>query len=53
MVRALERGISLHDFENMTVGMILDYVIVYNNLNNIKDDEEEIKEATQSDFDNF
>lgn len=54
MVRAIERGLSLVDFENMTVGMILDYIITYNNLNIKADDEEdEIREATQEDFDKF
>ena len=54
MVRAIERGLSLIDFENMTVGMILDYIITYNNLN-IKEEseEEQVREATQEDFDAF
>lgn len=51
MVRALERGISLSDFNDLTIGMIIDYVITYNNLYNEKDDE--VREATQDDFDNF
>ena len=50
--RAIERGLSLRDFDNMTVGMIIDLIITYNNLNN-KDDEEEVREANQNDFDNF
>ena len=50
IVRALERGISLYDFENLTIGMIMDILITYNN-ENIEDDG--IREATQSDFDNF
>jgi len=54
MVRAIERGLSLYDFKEMTVGMILDYIITYNNLNIKADDEEdEIREATQEDFDKF
>lgn len=54
MVRAIERGLSLNDFENMTVGMILDYIITYNNLNFKEENEEEqVREATQEDFDAF
>jgi len=49
-VRALERGISLYDFENLTIGMIMDILITYNN-ENIEDDG--IREASQADFDNF
>lgn len=52
MVRSFERGLSLDDFETMTPGMIIDYITTFNNLN-IKDEEEEIREATQSDYDNF
>ncbi len=54
MVRAIERGLNLHDFENMTIGMIIDYIITYNNLN-IKgeNEEDEAREATQEDFDKF
>lgn len=51
MVRALERGISLSDFNDLTMGMIIDYVITYNNL--YKEKDEEVREATQDDFDNF
>ena len=52
MLRALERGLSLNDFENLTVGMILDYIIEYNN-EHLEDDEREdtIKQAGQYDFD--
>lgn len=54
MVRALERGISLSDFNDMTVGMLIGYIQTYNNLNGSKkEDEEECREATQADFDNF
>lgn len=39
----------------MTIGMILDYIITYNNMHFKDEDEEEekIKMADQSDFDNF
>jgi hypothetical protein len=45
--RALERGITLSDFDNLTIGMIMDIIITYNNENV----EEDTREATQSDFD--
>lgn len=53
MVRALERGLSLSDFEVMTIGMIIDYIITYNNLNINEDEKNEVREATQADFDAF
>jgi hypothetical protein len=51
---ALERGLILADFENLTFGMIMDYVITFNN-NHLKDDEKQdnTKTAIQADFDNF
>ena len=54
MVRALERGLTLSDFNEMTVGMIVGYITTYNNLN-IKEEseEEQVREATQEDFDKF
>lgn len=51
MCRALERGLTLSDFKDLTVGMIIGYVTTYNELNSEK--EEETKEATQDDFDKF
>lgn len=54
MLRATERGLYLGDFEVMTIGMIIDYIITYNNEH--LDDEDridEIKVATQSDYDAF
>lgn len=36
----------------MTVGMIIDYIITYNNLHDNEENEEEtIRDATQADFD--
>lgn len=54
MLRALERGLSLSDFDYMTVGMIIDFIVTYNN-ERIEEDEMEdvIREATQEDMDNF
>lgn len=51
MLRSLERGLSLRDFDVMTVGMILDFLITSKNEN--LDDEENEVEATQSDFDRY
>lgn len=51
MVGALGRGLTLRDFETLTPGMIIDYIITWNNMNN-KEDEEE-KEADQDDYDTF
>ncbi|NWK10403.1 hypothetical protein HXZ52_04175 [Clostridium cadaveris] len=52
LVLALSRGLTAADFENMTLGMILDYVITYNNMK-IESEDENIKSATQEDFDRF
>lgn len=54
MLRALERGLTLSDFENMTVGMIMDFVITYNNWKLDDGEEHEgITVASQADFDSF
>lgn len=54
MLRAIERGLSLRDFEELTVGMILDLIITFNN-ENLKDEdmEDEVRIANQSDFDRW
>lgn len=54
MLRALERGLTLRDFEDLTVGMILGFIITFNN-EQLADDEKEdsVREATQEDFDRF
>lgn len=54
VLRALERGLTLRDFEDMTPGMIVDYIITYNN-DRLSEDEREdkIRMATQADFDRF
>lgn len=54
MVRALERGLSLRDFEILTVGMLLDYIVEYDNLN-LSDEQMKsaVIEAQQSHFDAF
>lgn len=54
MVRAIERGLTLQDFEELTTGGILDYIITYNNVNSTSEKEEEtVREAGQTDFDRF
>jgi len=54
MVRAIERGINLCDFENLTIGMIINFISTYNDMqNNQNTQEKEMKEATQSDYDAF
>jgi hypothetical protein len=54
MLRALERGLTLRDFEHLTLGMILGYVVTYNN-EHLDDNEKEdtVRTATQADFDRF
>ena len=54
VVRALERGFSLKDFEEMTIGFLIGCIVTYDNAtyeNN--EDKEQIIEAEQSDFDNW
>ena len=55
MLRALERGLTLRDFEDLTLGMILDFIITYNNekLDSKDEGEDEVRIATQADFDRF
>ena len=52
MLRAIERGLTLSDFNELTLGMILGYITAYNNSKD-SEDEEHIREANQSDFDKF
>jgi len=54
MMRALERGLCLADFEIMTVGMIMGYIITCNN-EHLDDDEKEdsVRIAGQADYDAF
>jgi len=51
MVRAIERGLSLWDFKELTVGMIIGYIATYNGCNS--SEEQGQREATQEDFDAF
>ena len=54
ILRAVERGLSLSDFDEMTVGMIIDFIVTYNNENLTEEEkEEEMRSATQADFDRW
>lgn len=52
MAAALSRGLSLRDFDEMTIGMILDYVHFYDEARGATS-ESGPKEATQADIDAF
>jgi len=54
MMRAIERGLCLADFEIMTVGMIMGYITTCNN-EHLDDDEKEdsVRIAGQADYDAF
>ena len=54
MLRALERGLTLRDFEHLTLGMIIGFITTYNN-EHLDDNEKEdtVRTATQADFDRF
>lgn len=52
MVTAINRGLSVCDFDEMTVGMIIDYVLYYDEQKN-GNKKEANREATQADIDAF
>lgn len=52
MVRAIERGLSLNDFNDLTIGMIIDYILTYDN-DRSGNESDGTREANQSDFDAF
>ncbi|MGE4213773.1 MAG: hypothetical protein AB7E42_03225 [Anaerotignaceae bacterium] len=51
MVGAIRRGLTLRDFEYLTIGMIIDYCSEYDESVNPSEDSE--KMATQEDYDKF
>jgi hypothetical protein len=51
MVGAIGRGLTLADFEVMTVGMIMGYIAMHNNLHS--EHLNDVREANQDDFNNF
>lgn len=56
IVRALERGITLRDWEVLTFGMILDIIITGNNMNMDEGEDEageRVRKASQADMDSF
>lgn len=56
MTGAIQRGLSLSDFNSMTIGQVVDYCITYNELNDLGEDEEEkpkTRIASQEDWDRF
>lgn len=52
MVRAIERGLSLRDFEVLDIGQIIGYITEFNNLKTESVDDK-VREATQNDYDAF
>lgn len=56
MAAALQRGLSLNDFNDMSIGALVDYVITYNNTYATDEDGKNkgtVRKATQKDIDNF
>lgn len=55
MAAAIDRGLTIADFKELDIGDIIDYIISWNNqkYDSEKEDKENIKVATQDDFDKF
>lgn len=54
MTGAITRGLTLRDFDSMTIGQIVDYCKTYNDLNKSPEEKEkEPRKASQKDFDRF
>ena len=54
MLRAIERGLTLADFEDLTLGMIIGFITTYNNERLGEDEREDsVRTATQADMDCF
>lgn len=54
MMRAIERGLCLADFEVMTIGMIMGYITACNNEHLGEDEKEDsVRIAGQADYDAF
>lgn len=49
MLRAVQIGLTVADLEYLSFGMLLDLITAHHN----DQDEDETREATQTDFDNF
>ncbi len=52
MTAAIQRGLSLSDFNDMTIGAIVDYCKSYNHSLK-KEDKDNVIQAEQRHFDNF
>lgn len=51
---AKSRGINLDEFEELTLGQVIDMIIAYDNMHmNEEQDEEGSRLATQEDWDKF
>ena len=54
MVHAIKRGLLITDFHELSIGMILDYINKYDELNtNSNDERANIVKARQDEFNNF
>jgi len=53
MDRAIQRGLQVQDLEKMSIGMVIDYLIVCQNDEIEALENKDKKYATQSDIDNF
>lgn len=51
-VGAIERGLSIEDMDEMDLGDIIDYVVMYNNMHE-DEDTESTRKATQEDWNNL
>lgn len=52
MAGAVQRGLSLSDLDNLTLGQFVDFVVVYNE-GMEPAEKQEYREAGQADFDRF
>jgi len=53
MKRALERKLTLQDFEILTIAQIVDYILFYDEDESDNEEDEDDRVATQDDFDRF
>jgi len=51
LLRATELGLSLNDLEQITIGMLYD--LLFEKIRDNIEEDNPIRKATQSDFDNF
>lgn len=52
MLRSIQCGIPLSEWEVLTIGMIYDYIINYDNLYG-EEEEIGVRQATQADYDRW